>query len=153
MTASWTPPESLEETAKRLFVPPPLYARYKYRKELRKGEREIRLVPFLADPARLAIDVGANKGVWTYALLQHGCEVAAFEPNPKLFSVLKRWAHGKAQLHPIALSDTSGEAVLMVPKSEAGYSNQGASLSVDKLNGQAFGAVTVEARRLDDCGL
>ncbi|HEV2533239.1 FkbM family methyltransferase, partial [Phenylobacterium sp.] len=47
----------------------------------------------------------------------------------------------------------SGEAVLMVPKSEAGYSNQGASLSVDKLNGQAFGAVTVEARRLDDCGL
>jgi len=153
MTATWTPPESLEETAKRLFVPPPLYARYKYRKELRKGEREIRLVPFLADAKRLALDVGANKGVWTYALLAAGCAVHAFEPNPKMFAVLRRWAKGKAQLHPIALSDASGQAVLMIPKRASGYSNQGASLSADTLGDEAFGSVTVETRRIDDLGL
>lgn len=154
MTAPWTPPEELEETAKRLFVPPSLYIRYRYAKELRKGEREIRLVPFLADPNRVAIDVGANKGVWTYALLQHGCrDVRAFEPNPKLFAVLRRWAKGQATLSAAALSDQSGEAVLMVPHSAAGYSNQGASLSADKLNGQDFGGVTVQTLRLDDAGV
>lgn len=153
MTATWTPPDTLEETAKRLFVPPPLYARYKYAKELRKGEREIRLVPFLADPARLALDVGANKGVWTYALLKAGCRVHAFEPNPKMFAVLKRWAKDRAQLHPIALGDASGEAVLMIPKRASGYSNQGASLSANTLGDEAFGSVTVETRRIDDLGL
>lgn len=154
MTTAWTPPEELEETAKRLLVPGPLYIRYRYAKELRKGEREIRLLPFLADPNRTAVDVGANKGVYTYALLQAGVrEVHAFEPNPKLFGVLSRWAKGRAHLHPEALSDTTGEAVLMVPHSEAGYSNQGASLSADKLNGQDFGGVTVKTLRLDDAGI
>jgi FkbM family methyltransferase len=153
MTSTWAPPDTLEETAKRLFVPPTLYARYKYAKELRRGEREIRLVPFLADPRRIALDVGANKGVWTYALLQAGCRVHAFEPNPKMFGVLNRWAHDRAQLHPIALSDTTGEAVLMIPKRVNGYSNQGASLSPDTLGDEDFGSVTVETRRLDDCGI
>lgn len=154
MTATWSPPEEFEETAKRLFVPPAMYIRYRYAKELRKGEREIRLVPFLANPKRVALDIGANKGVYTYALLQAGCrEVHAFEPNPKLFGVLSRWAKGKAHLHPEALSDTTGEAVLMVPHSKAGYSNQGASLSEQKLNGQEFGAVPVKTLRLDDAGL
>jgi FkbM family methyltransferase len=154
MSAPWTPPEELEETAKRLLVPPQLYIRYRYAKELRKGEREIKLIPFLADPTRAAVDVGANKGVYTYGLLQAGCrEVHAFEPNPKPFGVLQRWAKDRARLYSAALSDVSGEAVLMVPHSEAGYSNQGASLSADKLNGQDFGAVTVKTLRLDDTGI
>ena len=151
---AWTPPETLEETAKRLLVPPGLYARYKYAKELRRGEREIRLAPFLADPRRAAIDAGANKGVWTYALLKAGCrEVHAFEPNPKQFAVLQSWAKDRAHLHPIALSDTAGEATLMVPKGAGGYSNQGASLSTIKVGAQPFGAVTVEARPLDHHGV
>jgi FkbM family methyltransferase len=153
MSEAWRPPDTLEETAKRLFVPPPLYARYKYAKELRKGEREIRLVPFLADPRRLALDVGANKGVWTYALLQAGCQVHAFEPNPKMFAVMHRWAKDRAQLHPIALSDTSGEAVLMIPRRTNGYSNQGGSLSTTVLGDEDFGSVTVETKRVDDLGL
>ena len=154
MSTTWAPPEELEETAKRLFVPPAMYIRYRYAKELRKGEREIKLVPFLADPKRAALDIGANKGVYTYALLRAGCrEVHAFEPNPKLFGVLSRWARGKATLHAEALSDTTGEAVLMVPHSKAGYSNQGASLSAQKLNGQDFGAVPVKTLRLDDAGI
>lgn len=49
---TWSPPETLEETAKRLFVPGALYIRYLYRKELRRGEPEIRLIPSLADLAR-----------------------------------------------------------------------------------------------------
>ncbi|THD80596.1 MAG: FkbM family methyltransferase [Phenylobacterium sp.] len=153
MSDGWVPPESLRETLKRLLAPPGPYAAYRYRRELRQGEREIHLVGWLADPRRVAIDVGANKGVYTYALLKAGCEVHAFEPNPKAFGVLDRWARRRAHLHRQALSDRSGEAVLMVPRNSRGYSNQGASLSPERLGAQAFGAVTVETLRLDDAGI
>jgi len=145
----WCPPETLEETAKRLLVPGVLYIRYLYAKERRRGEREIRLIPQLADPRRTALDIGANKGVYSYALLRHCRRVHAFEPNPKLFRVLDRWAHGKAELHPIALSDVTGEADLLVPKWPKGYSNQGASLSAAKVRGE-HGVVRVRTARLDD---
>jgi FkbM family methyltransferase len=146
---TWSPPETLEETAKRLFVPGALYIRYLYRKELRRGEREITLIPQLADPARVALDIGANKGAYAFALLGHCRELHAFEPNPKLFRVLSRWAKGKAHLHPIALSDATGEAGLLVPRSAKGYSNQGASLSTIKVQGD-HGVVRVRTARLDD---
>ncbi|MEQ8228569.1 MAG: FkbM family methyltransferase [Rhodospirillales bacterium] len=149
---TWSPPETLEETAKRLLVPGALYIRYLYRKELRRGEPEIRLIPSLADPARLALDIGANKGVYTFALLRHCRRVHAFEPNPKLFRVLKRWAKGKAELYDTALSDTTGEADLLVPRSPKGYSNQGASLSAIKVAGD-HGIARVTTARLDDLGL
>ncbi len=146
---TWTPPETLEETAKRLFVPGFLYIRYLYRKELRRGEREIKLIPQLADPARAALDIGANKGVYSHALMNHCRRVHAFEPNPKLFRVLRGWAKGKADLHPIALSDTTGEADLLIPKWPKGYSNQGASLSATKVQGD-HGIVRIRTARLDD---
>lgn len=145
----WSPPETLEETAKRLLVPGALYIRYLYRKELLRGEREIRLIPQLADPARQAIDVGANKGVYSHALLGHCRRVHAFEPNPKLFRILSGWAHTRAELYPIALSDSTGEADLLVPKWPKGYSNQGASLSAAKVRGD-HGVVRVKTARLDD---
>ncbi|MAY66178.1 MAG: hypothetical protein CMM77_03510 [Rhodospirillaceae bacterium] len=145
----WSPPETLEETAKRLLVPGALYIRYLYRKELMKGEREIRLIPQLADPTRQAIDVGANKGVYSYALLGHCRQVHAFEPNPKLFRILSGWARKRATLSPVALSDSTGEADLLVPKWPKGYSNQGASLSTIKVSGD-HGIVRVKTARLDD---
>ena len=146
---TWSPPETAEETAKRLLVPGALYIRYLYRKALRRGEREIHLIPSLADPARTALDIGANKGVYTFALLNHCRRVHAFEPNPKLFRVLKRWATGKAELYDIALSDETGEADLLVPRSSKGYSNQGASLSEIKVQGD-HGIARVRTSRLDD---
>lgn len=149
----WTPPETVEEMLKRLLVPGGLYARYLHRKALRKGEREVALVPFLADRRRLALDIGANKGVYTYALLEHGCAVHAFEPNPKMFRILEGWARGRAVLHSAALGAEPGRAELMIPKTSSGYSNQGGSLSTDMIAGRAFGAVEVEVKTLDALGL
>lgn len=146
----WMPPESLEEKAKRLLVPPRLYIRNRYLRELRKGERELHLVPLLARRDRISLDVGANKGVYAYALLEHSSAVHAFEPNPKLYRILESWARGRATLHPIALGDRPGTATLMIPKSGRGYSNQGGSLSTVKIGGGAYGEVTVECRRIDD---
>jgi len=149
----WLPPESIEEKLKRLVVPAGLYIRYLYQKELRKGEPEIRLVPFLASKERISLDIGANKGVYAYALLGHSAAVHGFEPNPKMFRVLESWARDRLALHAIALGDASGTADLLVPRSRHGYSNQGGSLSQVRMEGETCGVVSVEVARLDDLGI
>ncbi|HEY3696509.1 FkbM family methyltransferase [Phenylobacterium sp.] len=149
----WTPPETREELLKRLLVPPGVYARYLYRKAIRSGEREIGLIPLLADRGRVAIDVGANKGAYTYALLNHGCKVHAFEPNPKMFRVLDSWARRRAELYPLAVGAAPGCARLMIPRTSGGYSNQGGTLSAVMIGDRAFGSVDVDVVALDQLGL
>ena len=149
---SWTPPLSLEEKLKKRFVPPSLYIRYLYKKQLSSGEAEFKLLPLLANKSRVSLDVGAHKGSYSYALLKHSRAVHAFEPNPKMFDVLASWARARVVLHPLALSNVSGEADLLVPRRGKGYSNQGSSLSAVKVRGD-HGTVRVKTRRLDDCGL
>jgi len=148
----WSPELSIEEKLKYLLVPPSLYMRYRLRKELRRGEPEIHLIPFLADTDKLALDIGANKGVWSYALSRLGCNVVAFEPNPKMFRVLDRCAPDSVTRHNMALSDQSGIAHLRIPVTSKGHSNQGASLSAVKV-ADNFDSVEVEARTLDDMDL
>lgn len=154
MTAprGWAPPLTFEERLKHSLVPPALYVRYRVWKELRYGERELRLLPALASPARASVDVGANKGVYSYVLARCSAHVHAFEPNPKMFALLRRTAPANVTVSPLAIGDRSGPAELRVPKSRKGYSNQRATLRRDR-GGADAGVVTVECRRLDDLAL
>ncbi|HVY03005.1 MAG TPA: FkbM family methyltransferase, partial [Caulobacterales bacterium] len=122
-------------------------------RDWRKGEPEVRLLPFLADPARAAIDAGANRGVWAHVLSRLCPKVYAFEPNPKLFAVLKAGARANVECHRCGLSDSDGEAELMVPGVPGRYSNQGATLNPAKVAGQPFATMRVETRRLDGLDL
>lgn len=149
---SWKPPLTFEEKLKRALIPPSLYIRYLHAKQLRSGEPEFRLIPFLANKARVSLDVGAHKGAYSFALLKHSQAVHAFEPNPKMFDVLESWARDLVTLHPSALSNVSGAADLLVPRRRNGYSNQGSSLSAVKVQGE-HATVRVKADRLDDCGI
>lgn len=150
---AWTPPLSFEERLKRALVPPRLALRWDLARERRRGEAEIRLVPRLADPKRISVDVGANRGVWTEALRRHSRAVVAFEPNPKMFHDLARRIGAGATALPYALSDRSGVGELRVPRRRRGFSNRGATLAHDSLGAAAFGALDVETRRLDDFDL
>lgn len=149
MTNQNIPPSSFEEKLKGLLVPPKLYIHFRAAKELRKGERELHLLPLIVPRHKVALDIGANKGVWAYCLSKICPQVHAFEPNPKMYQILKRGAAANVKTHPIALSDQSGTAELRVPKGTKGYSNQGASLSEFKVDGE-FMSVSVESKRLDD---
>ncbi len=150
---SWIPPTNFEERLKALLVPPSLYIRYKAQKEWWRGEPEFRLLPFLVDRRRNAIDVGANKGTYTYALARLAKHVWAFEPNPKMFKILERGMAANVTAAMVALSDRSGQAELRVPRMrKGGFSNQGGSLSATKIAAN-YRAVAVEARRLDDLKL
>ena len=151
--SGWEPASTFEEKLKRLLIPQTFYYRLRARREFERGEAELRLLPFLADPTRDSIDIGANKGVYTYWLARNSRHVHAYEPNPKMFKVLEAGtkAETTVSVSPVALSDQTGQTVLRIPKTSKGYSNQGASLNYDKV-GEAYGEVAVEMRRLDDEG-
>lgn len=148
-----TIPLSLDEQLKSIFVPNRLYMLYKYTKERLKGEREMGFLPYLVDPDRVCVDVGANKGVYTYALSRLCPWVHAFEPNPAMYQLLQQRAPKNATTYPIALSNRTEDAYLRVPKGgHRGFSNQGASLSVVKVSSD-YVEVPVSAKRLDDMSI
>jgi FkbM family methyltransferase len=122
-------------------------------RELRKGEPELRLLPDLVDPKRAAVDVGANRGVWTHQMAALCPRVYAFEPNPKMFAILDAARPSNAEARQIALSDRTGMASLKVPRSARGFSNQHASLETNWAGAREFGVVEVATARLDELGL
>ena len=84
-------------------------------------EPEVALLPLLAEPESTAIDAGANKGVYVHHLCRCYRQVIAFEPLPDMAKFLKRAARS-AEVHPIALSDRHGSALLKLP---VGYNELG----------------------------
>lgn len=69
----------LSERLKHTLIPGGTYIRYRVAKEMRRGERELALLPRLVDPRGNAIDIGANKGGYTYVLSPcygFGCALA-----------------------------------------------------------------------------
>lgn len=84
-----------------------------WRRYLYAGERELHLLRYLVDPERAAVDIGANRGYYTYWLQRHADHVYAYEPNPINLPYL-RGAHGNVTVRTTALSDHQGEATLHV---------------------------------------
>ena len=121
------------------------------RKHLRKGEPELKILPQIVPHDRIAIDIGANKGVYSHLLARVCQGVEAFEPNPKIYRILTRALPRNVVAHQVALSDSIGTAELIVPMFGGGYSNQTASLNPRKRN-EGAGVVRVAQRTLDSYG-
>jgi FkbM family methyltransferase len=81
-------------------------------------EPEVRFVARLVTPERFAIDVGANFGVYTAAMVKAGAKVIAFEPLKECADALRVFAtrsKGRLTVHETALSDHAGTATLHLP--------------------------------------
>jgi FkbM family methyltransferase len=120
------------------------------------GEPEARFIPRLCDPNRLSIDVGANLGGYTWLLARHSRRCHAFEPNPRLYRLL-RFAFmfdRRVVVHRVALSDVSGTTRLQIPLN-AGVPIDGlATIDAASLRPELqTTAVEVQTRRLDDFDL
>ena len=85
---AWTPPLTLKEKLNKYIVPKNLYIKALVKVHLRKGEGELHLLPFLTNKHKDSIDIGANKGVFSYLLSKLSSSVHAFEPNPKMFELI-----------------------------------------------------------------
>lgn len=112
------------------------------------GEAELAHLGHFVKPGDLALDVGANAGVYAFELARIGARVVAFEPNPAMADHLALATGGTVDIRRIALSDADGEAVLTLPENNAGLG----TLRSDAVSADVE-HFTVPVRRLDGLGI
>ena len=134
------------------LIPGRLYGWARSIRRLHRGEPELRLLSGLVDPHRTAVDVGANKGTYTWLLSTLSRHVYAYEPNPAMRWMLSRCTPRNVTIFPRALSDHSGDAILRVPRRGGRFANNVGTLrpAFDHLSCEL---VPVTTSRLDDDGL
>ena len=110
---------SIEDRLKR-FVPGPIYYRYKIRKEMRRGEPELGKLRDLVPAGCTAVDVGANRGFYSYALSEIASRVEAFEPNRALAEFARRKLPSNVTVHEMALGNRETRETFFVPQTTPG---------------------------------
>jgi len=88
-----------------MLLPPSLYYRRRIEEEIASGEPELALLDRLVPRGGIAVDAGANYGIFAYALSTIADRVVAFEPNPECARFARWMLRGRAELHGLALSD------------------------------------------------
>jgi FkbM family methyltransferase len=116
-------------------------------------EPEIAILGGLVKPGEIVVDVGANRGLYTYYFWKLGCAVKAFEPNLNCLIPLKAWAVGKDQvsIYDSALSDTDSRADLFVPIDGTGVEHD-SSASLERPEDGMFRRRGVDLRTMDSFG-
>lgn len=135
-------------------LPPRLIHAYRMLRHVRIAPFEPELVfvkRWLATNA-VAVDVGANVGVYADVLAQGSARVIAFEPNRDCADHLRRLALPRVELVEAALSDRSGEAELRVPRLAGGENAALGSIAAGNELGEAGGvsSYTVPTLTLDE---
>ncbi len=132
--------------------------------DLRPGdeeEPELGLVAHLAPllPRRVALDIGANVGKYSEALLDAGFEVHAFEPNPSVAAQLRErlGARKGFTAHAMALGAEAGTLPLHLLKDSSPEHHWGDTTELATITRHALpdtlsysGTVEVPVRRLED---
>jgi len=122
-----------------------------------KGEVEWHLLQMLVDRGRIALDVGANHGVYAGALVPLAREVHAFEPFLQLAEALRRKLPPGVTVHPFALSDRDETLALTIPRRSGALLDGLATLegaeSLARAGEHDTVAVPVQTRCLDRLGL
>jgi len=83
-------------------------------------ELEIRQLRTFVPANRNSIDVGANKGVYSYFLSRCSRHVYAYEPNPSLLPMLKCNRRTNVTLRQVGLSSKPGILPFQIPLDEMG---------------------------------
>lgn len=90
--------------------------RYRVQRAIGGLEPEFLLLPQLVARDTVALDIGANMGVYSYALSRLANYVHAFEPQAACCEVIASWAAGRpVTVHNVGVGSASGELVLHVP--------------------------------------
>lgn len=133
-----------------------------------RGSRNVRRLFGLHEPAdlilglvprgRKAVDVGANRGVYTCWMSKRAASVDAFEPQPALADYIRRARLPNVRVFQTALSDHSGDGRLLVPADDgqARLASSGADdeiLAMTESDFEVEAELGVQTRTLDSLGL
>ncbi len=116
-------------------------------------ERELTVMPGYLSAEAVAVDVGANVGLYTTVMGRHAARVLAFEPHPACAAHLRSLRLDRCEVVEAALSDVDGKAILRVPREGHGeHPALGTLATSNKLGGQPESnvhAIPVATLRLD----
>lgn len=116
-------------------------------------EPEIAYLPALVCSDTIAVDVGANKGIYTYALSVLAKHVYCFEPIREHCEYIKRYRTSKVTVVNAALSDFPGRLTLRIPTEGRRRITTRATLVGDDDGGGEGERRVVEVRVMDAYGL
>jgi FkbM family methyltransferase len=138
------------------LLPGCLYYPHKIAKEARFREPELRILHDIVPAGRPAIDVGANRGYYSYALSKIASRVEAFEPYPATARFARRKLGRNVRLHEVALSNYSGSATLRIPQCkndiDIHYSATLKDIPIEKYIEVAVRVMTIDQFGFDDVG-
>jgi FkbM family methyltransferase len=107
---------SLRRLVRNLVPPRALHAYRMLRHTvLAPFERELRVMPQYLSADAVAVDVGANVGLYAAVMARHSARVLAFEPHPACAAHLRNLKLARCEVVEAALSDADGQAILRVP--------------------------------------
>ena len=115
-------------------------------------EKEIRVIRRFLRSDYIAVDVGANVGLYTTILARHASRVIAFEPNPSCAQYLFKLNMNRCTIIQAALSDCDGKEKLRIPYDEHGFHHAYGTISEQNNFDKSFYGnmeVLVETVRLD----
>ncbi|NVE93689.1 FkbM family methyltransferase [Altererythrobacter lutimaris] len=115
------------------------------------GDPELTWLDRIVPAGGIALDIGANRGVYSYKLAEICSRVIAFEPNPRIAGALKALKRENVEVREIALSNAPGEAQLTIPASE--HDHGFATMRSDAFQQVEHDTITIPTARLDDLEL
>jgi FkbM family methyltransferase len=114
------------------------------------------LVPYLCDTGKVAVDIGADGGVFSVHMCHASRRVIAFEPRPRQAAELTEMFASlelPVDIEEVALSDHAGTAKMRMLVEDLGRSTIETSNALEDEDGSAKEQVTVTVRKLDDYGM
>jgi FkbM family methyltransferase len=117
-----------------------------------RGDFEYKLLPMLVRAGLEAIDVGANRGVYTIPMAARAKHVWAYEPNPWIAGYLANGVPANVTVKNLAVSDQPGTITLRVPLRPDGQlsHNQGSVEAIERFNDVKTVSADIKAVKLDD---
>jgi FkbM family methyltransferase len=105
--------------AVRDALPPKIVHAYRVARHTMLWPTELEMVTArqYLSPDKVAVDVGANFGLFTSVLARHARAVVAFEPNPGCARYLESVMPANCEIIAKAVSDRAGTTMLRVPVS------------------------------------
>jgi len=113
-------------------------------------EPEMALLKKIIRPSSVAIDIGGNRGIYSYYISKLCKRIEIFEPNPTCFNILESWASTNEgiNVHNLALSSQESISKLFIPIDIDGVEHD-SSGSIQKNTSANSRFEMVELQRLD----
>jgi len=130
--------------------------RYRILSDSALHDDELLLVRQLCDPTKVSVDVGADIGAFTIAMLDRSSSVIAFEPRTaqaRELATMFDTIGAPVRVEAVALSEHTGASTMRVLVSDPGRSTIEAANALDDADGSPVETIDVPSSRLDDFDL